>query len=70
MKAIGVILIIIGLAMIIFNEVDFTKKEKVADIGPLEVNKNETHHIRWPDYAGIVVIIAGIAVLVVPRMKK
>lgn len=68
MKIIGIILIIIGLAMIILKGVNFQTQKKVADIGPVQINKTENKHIGWPTYAGGIVVIVGV-VLVVTGVK-
>ncbi len=41
MKAFGFILIVVGILMLVFTNISFTKKEKVVDLGPVEINKNE-----------------------------
>ena len=69
MKTLGIILIIVGIAMIIFREVRFTKTEEVADLGPIEVNKKEQKRVAWPTYAGITVALVGAIVLVAARKK-
>ncbi len=69
MKAIGIVLLIAGIAMLIFRNVSFTKEEKVVDLGPVEINKKEKKTIDWPNWAGGVAIVAGIAVLLVDRKK-
>jgi len=69
MKTLGIILIVIGLAMIILKGINFQTQKKVADVGPLEINKTETKHVGWPTYAGAAVGILGI-VLVVAGSKK
>lgn len=69
MKTLGIILIIIGLVMIILKGINFQTQKKVADVGPLEINKTETKHVGWPTYAGAAVGILGI-VLVVAGSKK
>lgn len=69
MKAIGIILIVAGIAMFIFRNVSFTKEEKVVDLGPVEINKKEKKTVDWPNWAGGVAIVAGIAVLVVDKKK-
>ncbi len=70
MKIAGIILVAIGILMVIFNTINFTTKEKVVDIGPLEVNKEEERTIGWPVYAGGLVLIAGIALVAVGSKKK
>jgi len=56
--------------MMVVNGISYTKKEKVVDLGPLEVNKNETKRVNWPMYAGVVVTLAGVIVTVAASRKK
>jgi uncharacterized membrane protein YidH (DUF202 family) len=70
MKAIGILLIVVGILMLVFGNITFSKKEKVADVGPVEINKKEKKTIAWPNYAGPIIIVAGIAVLVVSGNRR
>ena len=69
MKILGIILIVAGILMFVFRGFNFTEKKKVVDLGPVEINKEENHHIGWPVYAGAVAVIAGIAVLLMDKKK-
>ena len=64
MKGLGIVLIVIGIVMMVFRSFNFTQTKKVADLGPLEINKQEKKTVNWPLYAGIVVTAAGVVVLV------
>jgi hypothetical protein len=70
MKILGIVLIIIGIVMIVFREVRFTKTEEVADLGPIELNKKEQKRVAWPTYAGITVSLVGAIVLVAAGKKR
>lgn len=70
MKLIGIILIVIGIAMIVFRQIHFTTEKKVADLGPIELNKKEQKTVAWPTYAGVALAICGIVVLVAGGRKK
>jgi hypothetical protein len=70
MKVLGIILIIVGLAMIIIREVNFTTEKKVADVGPIELNKKEKKTVAWPVVAGIGVAAVGVVVLVAAGRKS
>ena len=69
MKAFGIILIFVGIAMMIFNGFNVTTEKKVADIGPIEINAKDTDRIAWPTYVGGLVLVGGIVVLVAGRKK-
>ena len=69
MKSLGIILIVIGIAMIIIRGVSVPTQKKVVDIGSLQINKTENKWIGWPTYAGAIVAIVGV-VLVVSSNKR
>lgn len=69
MKAFGLILIIAGIAMIVIRGFSVKTEKKVVDLGPLEVNKTENRWIGWPTYAGGIVAVVGL-VLVLSGRKK
>lgn len=69
MKPVGIILIIAGILMFVFGKISFTKKEKVVDIGPVEINKNEKKTVDWPNYAGGIAVLAGAVLLFTDRKK-
>ena len=70
MKTLGILLIVIGIAMIIIREVNFTTEKKVVDLGPIELNKKEKKTIAWPTYAGIGIAICGVGVLIAGTGRK
>ena len=55
--------------MFIVPGISFTKKEKVIDLGPLEVNRSEKKTIGWPVYAGGVAVAAGVILLVAGKRR-
>jgi hypothetical protein len=69
MKVLAGILIVTGIAMIIFRGFNIQTEKKVVDLGPIEINKKENKWIGWPTYAGAIAIAAG-AVLLVANKKR
>ncbi|MBV9986274.1 MAG: hypothetical protein JO301_01230 [Chitinophagaceae bacterium] len=70
MKILGIILIVAGVLMCVFNSFSFTKEKTVVDLGPLQINKKEHHRMGWPVYAGIGVGVLGIALLAMDKKGK
>jgi hypothetical protein len=69
MRTVGIILIVIGIAMLLFRGFSVKTEEKVIDVGPLEVNKTENKWVGWPVYAGGIAIVAGLIMIVAHRKK-
>jgi uncharacterized membrane protein YidH (DUF202 family) len=63
----AVILIIIGVIALAYGGFNFTTKEKVAEVGPLKLEKNKTHSVPLPPILGVLALVGGIALLVVSR---
>ena len=69
MRTIGIVLIIAGILMLVFRGINFTTEKEVVDLGPLELNKKERKSVNWPLYAGIVVTLAGVVMVVADKRK-
>jgi drug/metabolite transporter (DMT)-like permease len=59
MKLAGILLIILGVAALIYGGVSFTTQKKAVDLGPLQVNKTEHHSVPLPPILGVVAILGG-----------
>ena len=70
MKFFGIILVAAGILMLVFGNVSFTTEKKIVDVGPLEINKKEKKTIGWPNYAGIIASVGGVAVLIAGNRKN
>ena len=63
----AIILIVIGVIALAYGGFNFTTKEKVAEIGPLKVEKNKTHSVPLSPILGVLALVGGVALLVVGR---
>jgi len=70
MKTIGAIVLALGILMTVITGFTYVTKEKVVDIGPLEVQKEEYHPVYWSPITGIVLVVAGVVVLAISRQKR
>lgn len=59
----GIVLIVIGAAMLIWTGFTYTKKEKVIDAGPIQVSADKEKSVSWPPYLGGVLLIGGIVIV-------
>ena len=70
MKITGWILIAIGIIMILFKGFFIPVEKNIIDAGPIKVSKTENKWIGWPTYAGGVLAIAGLALVVGGRKNS
>lgn len=68
-KTIGIVLIVLGVLMLVYTGFNYSTKEKVVDLGSIEINANKTHSIQWPPVVGIVLIVGGIVIMVLDKKK-
>lgn len=69
MKKAGIIILILGLILTIFTTFNYFTKEKVVDLGNLEINANKRHHVSWSPLIGVAVMAVGEVMLLVPFKK-
>lgn len=70
MRTFGAILIILGLLGFIIGGITFTTEERVADVGPLELQVEEERTIPITPLASGVAVVAGIILIIVDSRKE
>jgi hypothetical protein len=66
----GILLIVIGGIALAYEGVNYTTREKVLDIGPLQMTTEKTETIPLPPLVGAVLIVGGIALLIIGNKKR
>ena len=69
MKTLGIILIVAGIVMILIRGFNVPVKKNVVDLGPIEINKTENKWIGWPTYAGGLLAVIGVVLVVTDRKR-
>ena len=69
-RTIGIVLIVIGIVMMIYTGFNYVTTEKVVDLGPLQINKEENHPVQWSPIIGGLLLVGGIVLLAVNKTKK
>lgn len=70
MKTAGAIILIVGLLMTVYTGFTYITKEKVVDLGALEITKDKEHSVDWQPYVGIATMVIGGGILVLGRKKS
>ena len=67
MKAFGVLLVMLGIVALIWGGITYTKRESVADLGPIEATVDQKERIPISPLVGGAALAAGIVILAVSR---
>jgi hypothetical protein len=67
MKAIGIVLIVLGVISLMYQGFTYTTHKKVLDVGPIHATKEEHHSIPLPPILGGIALIGGVVLLVFDR---
>ena len=66
----GVMLIAIGIAGLIIDNISFTEKKVVIDAGPLKVTADQQRTIPIPSIAGVIAIAVGAGMIFFGRQAR
>ena len=69
-STVGILLILAGLASFAYQSYTYTEREKVAQIGGLQVTADTEKTIHFPPILGGGAIAAGIILVIVGRVGK
>jgi len=65
----AVILIAAGIVVLAYQGITYTTREKVVDIGPLQVTAEKTKSIPLPPIIGAVALVGGVVLLSVGKKR-
>ncbi len=65
----GIVLIVIAAIAFGYQGISYTTREKVVDIGPIQMSADRTRTLPLPPIVGGVALIGGIALLVLGSKK-
>jgi uncharacterized membrane protein YidH (DUF202 family) len=67
---IGVVLILFGLAALVYQGITYTSRETVIDIGPLHATADRQKTLPLPPIVGTVAVIGGVVLLIAGARKN
>ena len=65
----GIILIVIGIVALAYQGITYTTREKVVDIGPIQMTAEKTKTLPLPPLVGGVALVGGIVLLLMGNKK-
>jgi hypothetical protein len=70
MKILAVVLIVLGAISLAYGGIDYTRREKVLDIGPIEATAERHKTIPLPPVLGGIALAAGVGLLFVGSKRS
>jgi len=67
---VGVLLIVLGVAALVYQRVTYTSRETVIDVGPVHATADRQRTLPLPPLVGIAAVAGGVALLVASRRKR
>jgi hypothetical protein len=69
MRALGLLLVVLGILAVVYGGFWYTKEEKAAEIGPVEVRVEKKERVNVPLWAGVIAAAVG-AVMVLTAKRR
>jgi hypothetical protein len=66
----GIILVTLGMVSLLWGGVFWTQRETILDAGPLEVTTDKREGFALPQALGVLSLVGGIVLLVVPDRRR
>ena len=63
MRALGAILIVLGVVALAYGGITYTKREKVIDVGPIEASVDHQKTIPFSPLIGAAALISGVILI-------
>jgi hypothetical protein len=68
--AVGILLIVVGVIGLAVGGINYTRREKVIDIGPIEATAERQERIPLPPIAGGLALAAGVVLLLAGNKRS
>jgi uncharacterized membrane protein HdeD (DUF308 family) len=70
MSVLGVILIVLGVAALVYQGITYTSRETVIDIGPVHATADRERTLPLPPVVGIAALAGGAALVIAGARKR
>lgn len=69
-RILGMLLIGLGIIMMVYTGFSYSSRDKVAEIGPVNITATRNHPVSWSPIIGVILIVGGIVIVAVTRKDR
>jgi len=69
MKALGFVLLVLGVLALVYGGISYNRERTVIDLGPIQATATEQHNIPFSPIVGGIAIVGGLALLLAQRRR-
>jgi drug/metabolite transporter (DMT)-like permease len=62
-RILGALLIVLGLAGLVWGGITYTTRQKVLDVGPIHASRDKTHTVPLPPIVGAIALVGGVVLI-------
>lgn len=70
MKALGFVLVILGILALVYGGVTYNRERTVVDLGPIKATATEQRNIPFSPIVGGIAIVGGLVMLMSQRRRS
>jgi hypothetical protein len=68
-RVVGVVLLVLGIGGLVYNQFSYTKDETKAELGPIEIKVEERKSVAIPQWLAVATLAVGAALALAPVKK-
>jgi uncharacterized membrane protein YidH (DUF202 family) len=69
MKAIGFLLLVLGVLALLYGGISYNRQKTIIDVGPFKATATEQKNVPLSPIVGGIAVVGGIILLLVPRKR-
>ena len=66
-RVVGLLLVVVGVIALLYSGITYTRREKIVDVGPLQIEKKTTERVPIPPIVGGLALVGGIVLVLSGR---